>query len=84
MFVAYGLMKQPGWRWPENINPSRQYHWAWSASWVAGVILLIWVIIETVLLGYLSFLQPLVAVWGVALIVLTMLAPTRRYFRRIP
>jgi hypothetical protein len=82
VFAAYGLLKLPGWRWPEAINTSGQYHWAWAASWAEGVILLLWIIVEWVMVGYISFLQPLVVIWGVALIVLTLLSSTRRYCLR--
>lgn len=82
VFVGYSLLTHPGWRWPEKINPNKRYHWAWAASWAAGVILLIWITVETVLLGYISFLQPVIAVWGVVLIALTLLPAIRRYNRR--
>ncbi len=82
IFVGYSLLKRPPWRWPDVINPSKRFHWAWTASWAAGVILLIWIITEILLLGYISFLQPLVIVWGIILIALTLLPNVRRYYRR--
>jgi len=82
LFVAYGLLKQPSWSWPNMINPMKKMHWAWTASWAAGVIMLIWITVETALLGYLSFLQPVIAVYGIVIIVLTMLPEVRRYYLR--
>lgn len=82
LFVAYGLLKKPSWSWPNIINPMKKMHWAWTASWAAGVIMLIWITVETVLLGYLSFLQPVIAVYGIVIIVLTMLPAVRRYYLR--
>ncbi|HSW58934.1 MAG TPA: hypothetical protein VLH15_11050 [Dehalococcoidales bacterium] len=82
VFVGYGLLKKPFWRWPDRINPLKQYHWSFSASWAVGIIILIWIITETVLLGYISVLQPIVGAWGVTLIILTLLPPIRRYCRR--
>jgi hypothetical protein len=32
------------------------------------------------LLGYISFLQPLITVWGIAIIILTMVPETRQYY----
>ncbi len=77
--VGYSLLRLPGWQWPNALNPYKRYHWAWSASWAMGIILLIWVIAETALIGLTSFLQPLVAAWGVAEVVLTLLPRTRQY-----
>ncbi len=82
LFTAYGLLKKPGWTWPDAINPSRNTHWAWSATWAAGVIMLIWIATETALLGLISFLQPAIAIYGVVTIALSMLPGTRRYCAR--
>lgn len=79
LFTAYGLLKKPAWTWPDAINPSKKMHWAWPAAWAAGVIMLIWIATETMLLGVISFLQPAIAVYGVAVIGLSMLPGTRRY-----
>ena len=81
-FVGYSLLRLPAWKWPDALNPTKDYHWAWSASWAAGAIILLWIAVETLLLGYISFLQPMVAVWGVVIVILTLLPGVRRYFRQ--
>jgi hypothetical protein len=81
MFAGYGLLKTPNWHWPNLVNPSKSYHWAWTTAWAEGVIMLIWIGIETILLGYISFLQPLIAGWGILTIGLTLLPPVRRYYK---
>ena len=82
LFVAYGLVKRPGWAWPDAINPARRMHWAWTGAWAAGVIMLIWIGTEMALLGYISFLQPAIAIYGVVLIMLALLPQPRSYYRR--
>ena len=84
LFVGYGLLKRPNWNWPETINPIRKQHWAWTASWAAGVIMLIWIVFETALLGIISFLQPVIAVYGIIIIILTLIPGVKRYFRKDP
>jgi hypothetical protein len=83
VFVGYGLLKKPAWKWPDVINPSKNMHWAWTASWAAGVIMLIWITMETALLGFISFLQPFIMGYGVVIILLTILPPVQRYYRRV-
>jgi hypothetical protein len=78
---GYSLLKRPSWRWPDKINPTKTMHWAWTSSWAAGVIMLIWIGVETIMLGYISFLQPVIAVYGVVIIILTVLPVTRRYYK---
>ena len=80
ILVSYGLLRQPSWRWAEAINVCKKYHWSWTAAWAAGVIMLIWIIVETSLLGYVSFLQPVITAWGIAIITLTLLPNVRRYY----
>jgi len=80
ILVSYGLWRQPAWPWAEAINICKKYRWPWTAAWATGVIILIWIIVEFALLGYISFLQPLITVWGIAIITLTLLPKIRQYY----
>jgi len=82
IITGIGLVKT-GWKWLETLNPFKQYQWAWTGSLAAGIILLIWIITETLLLGYISFLQPVMAVWGLVILLLTLLPGVRGYYRVI-
>ena len=80
ILVSYGLLRQPAWHRAEAINICKKYRWPWTAAWAAGVIILIWIIVETALLGYISFLQPVIAIWGIAIIALTLLPKIRQFY----
>ena len=82
ILVAYGLLRRPAWRLSEAINSTKGRHWAWAGSWVAGLITLIWIGAETSLLGYIRFLQPVIAIYGTALIILTLTRRARDYYAR--
>ncbi len=82
IFVGLGLLKWLPWTWPEVINPFKRMHWAWTGQWAAGVIMLIWIGVETALLGLVSFLQPVIIVYGAILILLALLPGVRRYYSR--
>jgi hypothetical protein len=82
IFVGYSLISKPAWRWPEAVNPATKHHWAWAASWSVGIIMLIWIIVETALLGLISFLQPVIAVWALAIVLLAFLPGVRRHYKR--
>jgi len=81
IFVGYGLLKHPNWAWPNLINPFKKRYWAWTASWAAAVIMLIWISVETALLGYISFLQPFIAGYGIILLILTFMPDVQRYYK---
>ena len=73
----------PGSRnWLDAINPGRKRHRDRSASWAAGLIMLIWIAVETGLLGYISFLQPAIAIYAGLIITLTLLPGVRRFYAR--
>ncbi len=85
IFTAVALLRQPEWPAPNALNPWKKLHWAWAASLAAGVIILGWVIIETLLVGYISFLQPVIAIWGALILLLTLLPSVRaRYAQATP
>ncbi len=72
--ATYGLLTQKRWRWTDVINRWTGQHWAWTASALLGVVLLLWIAIEIILLGFLSgiggVLQVLMAALGVWILVL--------------
>jgi hypothetical protein len=80
VLVSYGLLKKPAWHWTEAVNICKKYRWPWTATWAAGVIMLIWITVETAMLGYISFLQPVIAIWGIAIITFTLLPKIRQYY----
>jgi len=82
MLVGLGLWKMI-WTAPGRFNPFKSYHWSWTASLATGIILLIWILTETLMLGYVSFLQPVMALWGILVIILTLLPAARRHYRRV-
>ena len=58
--------------------------WAWWLALAAGAGLLIWIVVEVALLGYLPgmgiALQILMGLVGVGVLLLCLAGPTRRYF----
>jgi hypothetical protein len=44
-------------------------------------MMLIWIGMETFWLGYVSFLQPVIAGYSLAIVLLALLPPVRRYYR---
>ncbi len=78
--VGLGLVNL-SFKWLRVINPFRQHYWAWSGVVGTGIILLIWIITETALIGYVSILQPVMGAWGALLLCLALLPPVRQYYR---
>ncbi|MEM5774583.1 MAG: hypothetical protein AAGU05_06235 [Anaerolineaceae bacterium] len=79
--IAYGMQKKPVWAWAEWFNPFKRYHWSWAGSMAAGIIVIIWLTVELVWVGF-SGLLALYYVWGGLIIVLALLPGVRMTFRR--
>jgi len=81
LLVGVGLAKI-AWQAMNFLNPFKKYHWGWTGSLAVGAILLIWIIVETVLIGYMSALQPIMGAWGVVILLLTLLPNVRKYYSK--
>jgi hypothetical protein len=79
--VAYGLWKLPGWRWPDLLNPFKQFHWSWAASLAAGVIVMLWIFVEMLWVPF-GVVHILYLIWGVLLLILTLLPIVRKFYTR--
>jgi hypothetical protein len=79
--AAYGLWTQKRWRWTDVLNEWTGQHWAWTASAALGIILIIWIAVEVILLGFLDgiggVLQVVMAGLGLFVLALVMLPSVR-------
>lgn len=80
--VWVGLRKRGGASWMEKFNPYRDQHWAWAGSLTAAIIL--WIDMQILLIGYRHFIQTWYALYGVCILVMTLLPSVREYFRNSP
>jgi len=80
MAVAYSLWHQPSWIWPNTINPFKQYHWSWSSSLAAGIILIIWITVQVQMIEK-HFLHLIYFIWGIFLIFFSLLPNVRKYYK---
>ena len=79
--AAYGLWRRPAWHWPEVINPFRQHHWSWAGSLAAGVIAVIWIIVQIQWIPV-GFLHVFILAWGALILLAGWLPGVRQYCRR--
>jgi len=79
--VAYSLWKRPAWRWPNVINPFKQVHWSWAGSLAAGVAVIVWILAEVAFLGTATFIHYFYLAWGIAILLVSLLASVRHFFK---
>jgi hypothetical protein len=79
LVVGAGLVKTD-WKGLGALNPFGHHHWSWTGSVVGTIILLTCIITATVLVGYVSILQPVMGAWGLVILLFTALPGIRKYY----
>lgn len=81
LFTIIGLMFRPNWNWPHRINLYSNRHWAWAFSLYGGIMAIAWIIIQQLMTDY-FILQPVIAMTGLLIIVLTLLPRVIQYYEQ--
>ena len=79
LVVAFSIWRQPAWSLPHRINPFRSFHWSWTASLAAGVILMVWIIVQIQWVP-LGFLHVFYLIWAMVILGIGFLPSIRHYF----
>ena len=78
-FIAWALIVKPVWTWPDLLNVYRGIHWAWTYSLYLGIMLVIWILIEIMFIGY-ALLQTIFGLLGAGIIIAALLPSNMRFY----
>ena len=81
LFVGFGLLRRPRWRWISAISGRTGHHWSWIGAIVLGAGLALWIVLEVLLIPERSVIEAVYAFVAVALIALALAPSTRTYLR---
>lgn len=81
-FILISLLFLPRWGWAARLNPWKQQHWTWTATVFFGLALMIWIVVQVLMVGLGAWLQPFYFAVGLAILLLTLTPPIRRYLRQ--
>jgi len=82
MFLAYGLLRQPKWRWIESTFSWSKEYWALTGSFILGIVLLNWLAVQGVLIGFRWPIQFVITTNGLLILIFAALPGVRKYFAR--
>ena len=82
LFLVYGLLARPEWRMAATLEAWAKAHWAWVGSLLLGTGLALWLIIQAFYIGFSWPIQWFTAFLDASILVSTLVAPTRDYFRK--
>ncbi|MFC2133857.1 hypothetical protein ACFLTH_04510 [Bacteroidota bacterium] len=78
----YGIIKQPDWRWSEHINIYDDKHWSWTWSLYIGITLIIWITVQSALIGGGHVLQTIYDFVGILLVIFTLIPSVQKYSQK--
>jgi len=77
--LFFGLLKLPYSQAFNSINLYKNQHWSWTLTLYLGIVLILWIDIETMFIGY-NFLQTVFGVGGVVILILDLLPSVKEYY----
>ena len=67
--------------WAGFLNIYKDQHWPWTYSLYLGIILILWIDIQIMMIGY-DMIQSVYAIYGVIMVVITLLPGVRDFYRK--
>lgn len=80
LVLVYGLIWQPRWRWANWFSIWSKHHWAWTGSIVVGVVLMIWLAVQGLLIGFQWAIQYVTLANGALIILVALIPSVQKYF----
>ena len=81
LFCSLSLYFQPHLKKAGRLNIYQGKYWGWTFSLFIGIILLAWIIVQQLYISY-FWLQSLVLIWGVCIIILTLLPTVMKFYSK--
>jgi len=81
ILLTYGLLTRPQWPWLDRLFRCSGHHWSWTGSMIVGVVLVIWLAVQGIMIGFKWPVQYVTAVIGVLIILFALIPSVRRFYR---
>ncbi len=79
LIVFYGLFMPPS-KW-SSVKLHRTTHWAWIASLLEGLLVILWIIIQVILTHY-FWMQPVIIVIGMLIVIFSLNASVINFYSK--
>lgn len=80
LFVVYGLIKRPQWRWVDALNPFKKLNSFWALSLYIGFGQIIWITVQTYMLNSVAIIHLIYISLGLFIQAVTLLPSVQGYF----
>lgn len=80
--LIYGLLARPSWPWLQSLFSRTRAHWAWGATALLGLGLLLWLAVQGFLIGFRWPIQYVTAANGLLILLFAFLPPVRAHYQQ--
>ena len=79
--LVYPLLFKPKWPLMDVLNVYSGYYWAWTYTLYTAIMLIIWIYVQFMIIGSASKLQSIIGLYGVLILIVTLIPRVRRYYK---
>jgi hypothetical protein len=77
--ISFAVIRKPDWKYAGIFNLYKGIHWSWGYSVYLAIMLVVWILLEIVWVGY-DLLQTIYGLLGVVILVFALLPATMKHF----
>lgn len=81
LVLSFGLLARPNWPWAEAFTHWSGHYWAWTGTLVLGLLLLTWLAVQSVMIGFSTAIQYVMVINGLALLGFALWPSLRQMYR---
>ena len=81
LFLCYALIARPNWPRIANLLPRGNHYWAWICTLALSIVLLLWLALQGILIGFIWPIQFVTLGNGVLLLGIALLPPLSRHYK---
>ena len=79
LFLVYGLIARPSWRWVDGLFQWSKHHWAWTGCLVLVGIIAIWLAYEAWLIGWFP-ITTITMILGLLILLFATMPGVRKFY----
>ena len=80
LVMTYGLLARPRWSRIDQWMQWSGHHWSWTGSLTIGIVLVIWLCIQGLLIGFRWPIQYVTAGNGLVIVLFAMIPKVQRFY----
>ena len=82
LVLIYALLARPHWTRLDALVPQIKHEWAWTATVGLGVLLVGWLVVQGILMGFSWPIQYVTAVNALFILIFALVPPVERFYRK--